>query len=267
MQTYSTDTYTEHSFGPVRFRGSARHANTTGQRAKRRLMVNELEQVVLVRRGKIERVLAVGRHWLRPRIDQIMRFSALPTIMNVQGQETPTADGATIRASIAVVLQVADPMQVARTGMNQETLYLTVQLALRTAVSGRDLEQVLVEREAIAAELSAACIPAAEELGLEIKSIAIRDLVLPGDLKRAVAEVISAQLSGHANLERARGEAAALRSLANTARLAKDNPELLQLRLIQQMENSTGNTYIVGAIGAGPSSSVQSNGVPVLPTN
>ena len=182
--------------------------------------------------------------------------------MNVQGQETPTADGATVRASIAVVLQVTDPMQVARTGMNQETLYLTAQLALRTAVSSRDLERVLVDREAIAGELLTECVPAAEALGLQITSIAIRDLVLPGDLKRAVAEIISAKLSGQANLERARGEAAALRSLGNTARLVKDNPELLQLRLIQQMENSTGNTYVVGAIGAG-SSAIASG----LPTN
>jgi regulator of protease activity HflC (stomatin/prohibitin superfamily) len=263
MQTYATDTYyTERSIGPFRFRGTAHQASKTLQRPKRREMISELEHVVLVRRGKIEHVLPVGSHWLRPRIDRVMRFSALPTIMNVQGQETPTADGATVRASIAVVLLVTDPIVVAQSGMNQETLYLAAQLALRTAVSNRDLERVLVEREAIAGELLTECVPAAEALGLEITSIAIRDLVLPGDLKRAVAEIISAKLSGQANLERARGEAAAMRSLANTARLAKDNPELLALRLIQQMENSNGNTYVVGSIGA--VSSTIASGLPTI---
>ncbi len=235
--------------------------HTFTQRPSRRLTVSEFEHVVLIRRGKIERVLTVGRHWLRPRIDQIACFSALPTVMNIHGQETPTSDGATIRASIAVVLRVADPLLFTQSGLAQETLYLAVQLALRAAVARRGLDQLLVERKQIADELLEESSPSAEAIGLSIESMALRDLVLTGDLKRAVAEVISARLSGQAKLERARGEAAALRSLANTARLAKGNPELLQLRLIQQMENSSGNTFIVG-VGGDPSASV-----PVLPAS
>jgi regulator of protease activity HflC (stomatin/prohibitin superfamily) len=47
-------------------------------------------------------------------------------------------------------------------------------------------------------------------------------------------------------LERARGETAALRNLANAASLLKDNPALLQLRLVQQLAATTGHTVVIG---------------------
>lgn len=55
-----------------------------------------------------------------------------------------------------------------------------------------------------------------------------------------------------ASVERARGEHAALRVLANAARLARDNPELVQLRLLQTIEASKGRaTVILGNDGFG----------------
>ena len=60
-------------------------------------------------------------------------------------------------------------------------------------------------------------------------------------------EVLVARAHGIAALERARGETAALRNLANAARMAADNPALIQLRLLQQLEASTGHTVVLGA--------------------
>jgi regulator of protease activity HflC (stomatin/prohibitin superfamily) len=58
--------------------------------------------------------------------------------------------------------------------------------------------------------------------------------------------VVLAQKEGQAALERARGETAALRNLANAARMVNENPSLIQLRLLQQLGTSTGNTIILG---------------------
>ena len=59
--------------------------------------------------------------------------------------------------------------------------------------------------------------------------------MVPGELKRAFAGIVAARREGEAALERARGETAALRSLANAGRLIEDNPGLLQLRILQQL--------------------------------
>jgi regulator of protease activity HflC (stomatin/prohibitin superfamily) len=65
-------------------------------------------------------------------------------------------------------------------------------------------------------------------------------------MKKAFAQVVKAQKEGQAALERARGETAALRSLANAARMMDDNPNLLQLRALQALADSSGNTLVWG---------------------
>jgi regulator of protease activity HflC (stomatin/prohibitin superfamily) len=73
----------------------------------------------------------------------------------------------------------------------------------------------------------------APALGIELFDIDVRDVMLPGDLRAAFAEVLRARAEGRAALERARGESAALRNLANAARLLDANPALMNLRLLQ----------------------------------
>jgi hypothetical protein len=65
------------------------------------------------------------------------------------------------------------------------------------------------------------------------------------ELKKILAEVVRAKQEGLAALERARGESAALRNLANAARLLENNPGLQNLRLLQSMTGA-GNTFVMG---------------------
>jgi len=70
--------------------------------------------------------------------------------------------------------------------------------------------------------------------------------MFPGKLKEIFAQVINAKKEGLAALEKARGETAALRSLANAAKMIENNPNLMQLRLLQTLGQSSGNTLILG---------------------
>jgi regulator of protease activity HflC (stomatin/prohibitin superfamily) len=70
--------------------------------------------------------------------------------------------------------------------------------------------------------------------------------MFPGELRRTFAQVVAARKEGLAALERARGETASLRNLANAARMMSANPTLLQLRLLQELGKSAGNTIVLG---------------------
>ena len=78
--------------------------------------------------------------------------------------------------------------------------------------------------------------------------------MFPGDLKNVFAQVVNARKEGLASLERARGETAALRHLANAAKLMEGNPELMQLRLLQALKEGSGNTIVLKMPGAGEAS-------------
>lgn len=211
-----------------------------------RITVEETTHAVLVTDGRIERVLDTGIHKIRPRHDRVMPIPSVDQQVIIPGQEMLTLDGAGIRATIAATVKVVDPMLVAGRGGWRDGFYLRAQLALRNLVAAVTLEELLGARGRLDTDLNLALAPAAAPAGLELIDVAVRDLIVPGELRRAVADVVAARLEGQATLERARGETAAIRSLANAARAAADNPALLQLRMLQQMEQSTGNTYVLG---------------------
>jgi regulator of protease activity HflC (stomatin/prohibitin superfamily) len=128
----------------------------------------------------------------------------------------------------------------------QQALYQVLQLGLREIVSGSNGEDLLRARREIGERLMAQTVKPAEEFGLELQTVNLKDITFPGDLKKIYAQVVLAQKEGQAALERARGETAALRGLANAAQLVNANPALMQLRLLQQVAASSGNTIVLG---------------------
>lgn len=219
-----------------------------GQEAKprrRRTMVSELQHVVRIRDGVVEGPLAPGRHWLSKRRDRIVTLPALPHSVVVGGQEILTADGVTIRATVALTTRIVDPVLALRAGDWHSQLHVDVQLALRAAVTTASLEDLVANRTELDEPLQQAAIASAAPMGVEVTKLALRDVVVPGDQRRLLAQIVEAKLAGQAALERARGETAALRSLANAASLLRDNPDLYRVRLLQEIANSSGNTFVI----------------------
>jgi regulator of protease activity HflC (stomatin/prohibitin superfamily) len=125
-------------------------------------------------------------------------------------------------------------------------------LALRAVVNGVAIEALLNQRLEIGTQLLARVQPEAAKLGASILAIEVKDVMLPADLKRAFADVLKAKQEGHAALERARGESASLRNLANAARVLEGNPALMNLRLMQSLaatQNGGVNTLVLGVPG------------------
>ena len=73
----------------------------------------------------------------------------------------------------------------------------------------------------------------------------VRDVTFPAPLKQLFAQVVEARQAAQAALERARGETAVLRHLANTARLLEGNPALVTLRTLDAAASARG-TIVLG---------------------
>jgi regulator of protease activity HflC (stomatin/prohibitin superfamily) len=153
----------------------------------------------------------------------------------------------TLKVSLAAEFEVADPNVAINKNVNYRTsLYLSLQMSLREIVSTQKIDAVLENRAGISAKLMELASKKASELGLRLISADVKDMMFAGEMKKAFAQLVKAQKEGQAALERARGETAALRSLANAARTMDDNPNLLQLRALQALADSSGNTLVLG---------------------
>ena len=216
-------------------------------RPGRRQVVNPWERVLLFRNGVLVRTLEPGayRHWAPGY--RLRRVDVRPWILQVPMQEVPTADGVTVKVSVAARARITDPEAYVVASQDPvAALYLAVQVALRELVAQSSFDDLLTGRGEISTRLREG-VRDIDELGVAIEQLEVKDIVLPADLKRAQAQVLIARAEGLAALERARGETAALRNLANAARLLSDSPVLLQLRLFQQLASTSGHTVVIGA--------------------
>ncbi|MGL4635195.1 MAG: SPFH domain-containing protein [Beijerinckiaceae bacterium] len=126
---------------------------------------------------------------------------------------------------------------------------LDVEAALGDFASRHSLETALTERQKLNELLSASFRRSAN--GYEITEVRAGALILPPEVRRMFSEVERARVEGLTALERARGEQASLRTLANAAQLLKNNPELMNLRtLIAASPIAKGGSTIVLGQGA-----------------
>ena len=210
-----------------------------------RVTVMEWERVVRFERGRLAETLGPGRHWRRVR-GPLVRLDTRPRTVTLPGQEVLTSDGVGVRASVALVVRVDDPVAYVRAAVAPEqAFYVAVQLALRAAVAGLAAEDLLAARAALDDAVLAGAVAAAGAYGLAVDSAGVRDLAFPGELRRVFAEAATARQEARAALERARGETAALRALANAARAIESQPALLRLRTLQAVEAAPGSTVVL----------------------
>jgi regulator of protease activity HflC (stomatin/prohibitin superfamily) len=215
----------------------------------RRATVHDWEAGLLYRGGRFVRRLGPGTHLLLPFMDEVTTVDLRRRIATVAGQEVLSADGVGIKINVAVGYEVADPERAVHAAQSFEvSLHVAVQLALRAAVAAEPIDALLARRIDLGRRLAEAVAPEVEALGLRLHAAEVKDVMFPGELKRIFAEVVRAQKEGQAALERARGETAALRSLANAARLVEQSPGLMNLRVLQSVGGAAaaGGTVVLG---------------------
>ena len=220
-------------------------------RRGRWVSIAEWEQGLLFRYGQLVTRLTPGRYRRWGAGFTVRAVDLRPWILTLPTQEVPTADGATVKVTVAGQGRVTDPVAFVTAAQDaSQGLYLAIQVALREVLAATPIDALLAGRAELGARLAEA-VRGVDQLGLAAERLEIKDVILPGELKKAQAQVLVARAQGLAALERARGETAALRSLANAARIAADNPALVQLRLLQQLDGSAGHTVVIGTPAAG----------------
>jgi regulator of protease activity HflC (stomatin/prohibitin superfamily) len=198
------------------------------------ITVMDWQRCLLFTNGGFAGVLEPGRHHYRRGRDVLHTLDIRPRSTVIPGQELLSSDGVTLKLSALAVWRIADPHAYFTASANAEQmLYAAVQIAIRDAVAALSFDDAIANRARLSAGLAEAAAGQLAGLGIELASVVVKDLMLSGELRRAAAETVLAREQGRADLERARAEAASLRTLANVARLLEEHPTLLQLRAIQ----------------------------------
>jgi regulator of protease activity HflC (stomatin/prohibitin superfamily) len=209
---------------------------------------------LLFRDGRHEATLAPGAYalWKGVARAKVVPVDLREQVVDVSGQDIMTADKVTLRMNAVVTFKVADALKAVTTVEDhRQALYREAQLALRAVVGARMLEALLGEKDAVARELDASLRARVAAIGLEVVSLGIRDVMLPGEMKELMNKVIEAQKAAEAALITRREETAAMRSQANTARILEQNPTLMRLREIEALEKVAEKGRLSVVVGEG----------------
>jgi regulator of protease activity HflC (stomatin/prohibitin superfamily) len=161
--------------------------------------------------------------------------------IDVTGQEVLTRDRVTLRINLAAEYRVIDPVKAITTVKDfADALYRALQYAFRKTLGAMTLDQILENKVTVDAEAAAKVRTDMAAIGVEVSEIALKDVILPGDMREILNQVVAAQKEAEANVIRRREETNATRSLLNTAKVMADNPVMLRLKELEALENIAG---------------------------
>ena len=204
--------------------------------------VAEAQSAIVLFDGELFETAGPGRYcyWQVGRTVTSKALDTRPAPLEVTAQEILTKDRISIRVTLTSFVQVTDVEKAALgTPDYQEYVYKLVQFAVREAVAGRTLDELLNDRVKVDKEVVGHVRRELGDIGVRVTELGIKDVILPGEMRELINRVVEAEKVAQANLIRRREETAATRSLLNTAKLMADNPLLLRLKELEALERVT----------------------------
>lgn len=197
------------------------------------------EQGVLFIDWKFDRLLSPGTYfwWKNNTPVHVLKVDTRQQQMEVSGQEILTKDKASLRLSFYIQYHVQDIIKALVDNKDYDKqLYVSIQLALREYVGSLTLDELLDKKGELAPFVVNATLAKAAELGVKLRNGGVRDIILPGDMRDIMNQVLMAEKKAQANIIMRREETASTRSLLNTAKLMEDNEMLWKLKEMEYVE-------------------------------
>lgn len=205
----------------------------------RKLVVTNQYKGLLLIDGKLNRILEAGTYyfWNNEISIDVKAIDTRMQQMEIAGQELLTKDKAMLRINFYVRFQVENIVKAIMENKEYDKqLYILMQLALREFVGALSLDELLVKKDSVGKEILQNLGNKAGDLGLKAADAGIRDVILTGEMKEIMNQVLIAEKKAQANTIMRREETASTRSLLNTAKLMEENEVLWKLKEMEYME-------------------------------
>ncbi|WP_434339564.1 slipin family protein [Motilimonas cestriensis] len=189
--------------------------------------------------GQLMNQLAAGRYgfWQFNHNVELKTYDCRAQLLDISGQEILSKDRVSLRINLSASIKINDVERAASSVENvNDFIYKTLQLALREAVGIQSLDDILLDKLYINETVKALVTTQLNEIGVSLLSVGVKDIILPGEMKAILNQVVEAQKAAEANVIKRREETSATRSLHNTAKVMENNPTLLRLKELEALE-------------------------------
>ena len=219
---------------------------TTGVKIDR-----EYERGVIFRLGKMSGIKGPGLYWTIPLVDQKMKIDIRTKTVDIQSQETITADSVTVKVNAVLYYRILDPDRAINRIENYEfAVYQGAMTTLRNVVGQNNLDDILRNRDKINHQIQEMVDEITDPWGIVIERVEMKDVEIPQSMQRAMAQEAEAFREKKSRLIKASAEKEASLMLSEASEQISQNPIALELRRLQTLteigtENNTTTVMLI----------------------
>ena len=210
--------------------------------------VSEYERGVKFCFGKFKKIMNPGWNIVLPIIESYKKIDIRTKVIDVPEQEVITKDNVSVKINAVIYYNIFDASKAI---LEVENFHYAVsqlaQTTMRNSVGSVTLDELLSCRDKISDTICKIVDKASDEWGVKVHDVELKDVSLPGEMKRVIAKVAEAEREKQAVITKAAGELEASKNLAEAATTLSQAPGALHLRTlatINDVSSDQSNTII-----------------------
>ena len=210
--------------------------------------ISEYERGIKFTCGKFSKIMEPGWRLVLPIFQSYSKIDIRTKVIDVPEQEVITKDNVSVKINAVIYYNIFDASK-ALLGV-ENFHYAVSQLAqttMRNIVGSVTLDELLTGREEISTNICKIVDEATDGWGIKVQNVELKDVALPGEMKRVIAKVAEAEREKQAVITKAAGELEASKNLAEAAETLSSSPGALHLRTlstINDVSSDQSNTII-----------------------
>jgi regulator of protease activity HflC (stomatin/prohibitin superfamily) len=201
-------------------------------------IIKEYERSVLFTLGKYSKVLQPGLQIVIPVIQSHQKIDMRVKVADVPDQQAMTKDNISVKINAVIYYRIKDAK---KTILEVEHYNFAVsqlaQTTMRNIAGEVELDDLLAKREKIAKKIKEIVDKETDPWGIDVKSVELKDIVLPQELKRVIGKQAEAERERRAVVTKAKGELEAAGNMSKAAKMLAEAPGALHLRTLQSIND------------------------------
>ncbi len=205
-------------------------------------VIYEYERGVLFILGKYIGLLSPGLVWIIPILQDLRKVDLRIQSVDIPPQEVMTKDNVPVKVNGVVFFRVEYPDKAILNVKDYKlATVLYAQTVLRDIIGNVELDELLQKREEIGERIRKVVDEITDQWGIDVTGVRIQDIVIPEEIKRAIARQAEAEREKRAVIIKSEGELKAAENLQKAAEILAKVPEAITLRVLHTLTDISGD--------------------------
>lgn len=201
-------------------------------------VVFEYKRGLKFRFGKYVKILEPGLRWVIPGVETVQVVDIRVITINIISQEVMTSDNVPCKIDGVLFFKITNPeFAVLEVAQYEFAITQLAQAALRDVCGKVELDTILSNREEIGKNIRDIVKAETDEWGIVVIDVKIKDILLPENMRRMMANQAEAERSRRARIILAEAEEQAAGMLLAAGKKIDESPSAIKLRLYQTLAN------------------------------